>query len=98
MGGKFLQGMEQVNLKGFRRKEADMIANIDPAAATGTATQQNVLITKEIHNSYNQFLFHSFLSALHVSNESVRSSSAAQRNILYYTVWYNRYNSAIRRV
>ena len=27
-----------------------------------------------MHNSYNQFLFHSFLSALHVSNESSRSS------------------------
>ena len=30
-------------------------------------------------------LFHSFLSALHVSNESSRSSSGAQHNILYYT-------------
>ena len=39
-------------------------------------------------------LFHSFLSALYVSNESSRSSSAARHNILYYTVWYNRYNRA----
>ena len=35
---------------------------------------------------YNQFLFHIFLSALHVSNESSRSSSGARHNILYYTV------------
>ena len=47
-----------------------------------------------MHSSYNQFLFHSFLSAPHVSNESSRSSSGAQHNILYYTVWYNRYNRA----
>ena len=39
-----------------------------------------------MHNSYNQFLFHSFLSAVHVSNESSRSSSRARHNILYYTV------------
>ena len=44
-----------------------------------------MLITKEMHNSYNKFLFHSFLSALHVSKESSRSSSGAQHNILYYT-------------
>ena len=48
------------------------------------------LMTNELQNSYNQFLFHSFLSALHVSNESSRSSSGARHNILYYTVWYNR--------
>ena len=40
-----------------------------------------VLMTNEMHNSYNQFLFHSFLSALHVSNESSHSSSGAQHNI-----------------
>ena len=51
-------------------------------------------MTNEMHNSYNKFLFHSFLSALHVSKESSRSSSAARHNILYYTVWYNRYNRA----
>ena len=28
-------------------------------------------MTNEMHNSYNQFLFHSFLSALHVSNKSI---------------------------
>ena len=28
-----------------------------------------VLMTNEMHSSYNQFLFHSFLSALHVSND-----------------------------
>ena len=54
------------------------------------------LITNEMHNSYDFFLFHSF--ALHVSNESSRSSSGARHNILYYTVWYNRYNRAIRRI
>ena len=47
-------------------------------------------MTNEIHNSYNQFLFHGILSALHVSNEASRSSSEARHNILYYTVWYNR--------
>ena len=44
-----------------------------------------VLMTNEMHNSCNQFLFHSFLSALHVSSESSRSSSAARHNILYCT-------------
>ena len=39
-----------------------------------------------MHNFYNQFLFHIFLSALHVSSESLRPSSGAQRNVLYYTV------------
>jgi hypothetical protein len=42
-----------------------------------------VNITNQMHNSYNQFLFHSFLSALHVSNESSRSSSGARYSILY---------------
>ena len=50
------------------------------------ASYCNVLMNNEMHNSYNQFLFHSFLSALHISNESSRSSSAARHNILYYTV------------
>ena len=44
-----------------------------------------VLMTNEMHNSYNQFLFHSFLSALHVSNESSRSSSGAR----HYTVLHS---------
>ena len=47
-----------------------------------------------MHSYYNEFLFHSFLSALHVSNEPSRPSSAARHNILYYTVWYNPYNRA----
>ena len=51
-------------------------------------------MTNEMHNSYNQFYFTVFLSALHVSNESSLSSSGARLNILYYTVWYNRYNRA----
>ena len=46
-------------------------------------------MTNEVHNSCNQFLFHSFLSAVHVSNESSRSSSAAQNSVLYYIVLYN---------
>ena len=54
----------------------------------------NVLMTNEMHNRYNQFVIHIVLSALHVSNESSRSSSGARHNILYYTVWYNRYNRA----
>ena len=57
-------------------------------------TEDIVLMTNEMHNSYNQFLFHSFLSALHVSNESSSSSSGARHNVLYYTVWDNRYNRA----
>ena len=44
---------------------------------TALRRDYNVLMKNEIHNSYNQFLFHSFLSALHVSNESSRSSSGA---------------------
>ena len=43
---------------------------------------------KEMHNSYNKFLFRTFLSALHVSNESSPSSSGARHNILHYTVYY----------
>jgi hypothetical protein len=50
------------------------------------ASYCNVLMTNEMHNSYNQFLFRSFFSALHVSNESSRSSSGVRHNILYYTV------------
>jgi hypothetical protein len=50
------------------------------------ASYRNVLMTNKMHNSYNQFLFHSFLSALHVSNESSRSSSGARRNIIYLQV------------
>ena len=50
------------------------------------ASDCNMLMTNEMHNSYNQFLFHSFfLSALHVSNESSRSSSGARHNTLYCT-------------
>ena len=41
-----------------------------------------------IHNSYNKFLFHRFLSVLHVSNESSRSSSGARHNILRNTIYY----------
>ena len=43
-------------------------------------------MTNEMHNSYNQFLFHSFLSALHVSNESSPSSSGVRHDVLYYTI------------
>ena len=50
------------------------------------ASYCNVFMTNEMHSSFNQFLFHSFLSALLVSNESSCSSSAARHNILYYTV------------
>ena len=46
----------------------------------------NVLMKKEMYVSYNKFLFHSFLSALHISNESSRSSSGARHNTLYYPV------------
>ena len=39
----------------------------------------NVLMTNEMHNSYNQFYSTVFLSALRVSNESSRSSSGAHK-------------------
>ena len=55
-----------------------------------------MLMINEMHNSYNEVYSTVFLSALHVSNESSRSPSGAQHTILYYTVWYNRYNRAIR--
>jgi hypothetical protein len=57
----------------------------------------NVLMNNEMQNSYI-YLLNSFLSALHVSNESSRSSSGAEHNILYYTVLYNRYNRAVSTV
>ena len=66
-----------------------------PGLWTTMTTLSLWFITNEMHNSYNQFLFYSFLSALCVSNESSRSLSEARHNILYYTVWYSR---AIRRV
>ena len=47
-----------------------------------------VLMTNEMHNSYNQFLFHSFLSGLHVSNESSRSPLGARRVITIYFYVY----------
>ena len=50
------------------------------------ASYCNVLMTNEMHNYYSQFLFHSFLSALHVSHVSSRSSSGGRHNILYYPV------------
>ena len=48
-----------------------------------------VLMTNEMHNSYNQFYSTVFV-CLHISNESSRSSSGARHNILHYTIWYNR--------
>ena len=58
----------------------------------------NVLINNEMHSSYNHFLFHSFLSAVHVSNEFSRSSSVARQNILYYTVQSVQSVQSCRRV
>ena len=51
-----------------------------------------------MHNSYNQFYFYStvFLSAVHVANESSRSSSGARYNILYYTVQSVQYSILCR--
>ena len=52
-------------------------------------THSNVLMTNEMHNSYNQFLFRNFfLSVLHVSKEASRSSSGARHNVLCSTVYY----------
>ena len=42
-------------------------------------------MTNEMHNSYNQF-YSTILSAVHVSNESSRSSGARPNILLYYTV------------
>ena len=50
------------------------------------ASYCNVLMTNEVHSSYNQFYSTVLCLLLHVSNESSRSSSGAQHNILYYTV------------
>ena len=50
-------------------------------------------MTKDIRNSYTQF-YYTVLSAVRVSNECSHSSSGAQHNMLYYTVWYSRYNRA----
>ena len=44
------------------------------------ASYCNVLMTNQMHNSYNQFFIPQFLSALHVSNES---SLHPRHNILY---------------
>ena len=55
--------------------------------------RSSVLMTNEIHNYYNQFLFHSFLSALHVSNESSRSSSGY--GMIYCISQYKRYSGAV---
>ena len=46
----------------------------------------NVYMKNEITILINNFI-PLFLSALHVSNEFIRSSSAALHNILYHTVW-----------
>ena len=62
------------------------------SSALLSAQQYQILVLSVlITNSYNQFLFHSFLSAPHVSNESSRSSSGTKNNVLYFTVSYNRY-------
>ena len=42
------------------------------------ASYWNVLMTNKLYNSYNQFLFHSFVSAVHVSNESSRSKQVEE--------------------
>ena len=47
----------------------------------------NALITNEMHSSYNQSLFHSFLSALHVSNVSSRSKHVEQTKKLWNKNW-----------
>ena len=43
-----------------------------------------MLMTNEMHISYNQFYSTVFVCSS-VSNESSRSSSAARHNVLYYT-------------
>ena len=57
-----------------------------------------MLMTNEMHNSYNQFLSHSFFVCSTCFEQSSRSSSGARHNILYYTVWYNRYNRAVSTI
>ena len=58
----------------------------------------NVLLTNEMHNSYNQFLLHSFLSAVHVLNESSHSSSGAWHNcashwsLIHYNMMHGTHN------
>ena len=67
------------------------------ATATKWEPKQNsrdVLMTNDCTILIIHFYPTVFLSALHVSNESSRSSSGARLNILYYVVWYNQYNRA----
>ena len=78
---KYLQGLVVNILK-------DRICSDDVGIDGKIIIKCIVLMINEMHNSYNQFLFHSFLSVLHVWNESSRSSSGTQRNILYCTVQY----------
>ena len=59
----------------------DVVCTVHHIAIRRWPTRCTVLI--------NSSLFHSFLSALHVSNESSRSSSRARHNILYHAVRYN---------
>ena len=61
-------------------KEIDIKGKIN---LSNTETQHKLgeLSLERNHNSYNKFLFHSLLSALHVSNESSRSSLGARHNV-----------------
>jgi hypothetical protein len=45
-------------------------------------------MTNEMHNSYNQFYFTIFLSALHVSNESGRAKHIEQTKKLWNKIDY----------
>ena len=58
------------------------------------ASYCNVLMTNEMHNSYNQFLFHSFcLLYMFRTNLVVHHQ---EHCIIYCITQYNRYNRAIR--
>ena len=55
----------------------------------------NVLMTNEMHSSYNQFLFHSFCLLYMFRTSLVRHQ---EHGIMYCITQYNRCNRAIRRV
>ena len=55
-------------------------------------------MTNEMHNYYNQFYSTVFCLLYMFRTNLVAHHQGARHNILYYTVWYNRYSRAIRRV
>ena len=51
-------------------------------------------MTNEMHNSYNQFSFHSFLSALYVS----KIVHLQEHGMTYCITQYNQYNRVVSKI